>query len=157
MIKKTLIIILLFTLNSCGYEATYSQKNIISGAAGKFSIEKINFTGDREINKKIEEKLNSYIKNKKKKSYTLEIITNNTKSTISKNSSGDPTIFRLTVEVIVSIKDQEGSTDQFIFTENIKYNNNTDKFQLNRYEKEIKVGAAEIIANSLIFKIINIQ
>ena len=84
MIKKTLIILLLFTLNSCGYEATYSQKNIISGAAGKFSIEKINFTGDREINKKIEEKLNSYIKNKKKKSYTLEIITNNTKSTISK-------------------------------------------------------------------------
>ena len=155
MIKKTLIIILLFTLNSCGYEAIYS-KEIIDGA-GKFSIKKISSTGDREINKKIEEKLNSYIKNKKKKSYTLEIITNNTKSTISKNSSGDPTIFRLTVEVIVSIKDQEGSTDQFIFTENIKYNNNTDKFRLNRYEKEIKVSAAETIANSLILKIINIQ
>ena len=57
----------------------------------------------------------------------------------------------------MSIKDQEGSTDQFIFTENIKYNNNTDKFQLNRYEKEIKVSAAETIANSLILKIINIQ
>ena len=157
MIKKTLIIILLFTLNSCGYEATYSQKNIISGAAGKFSIEKINFTGDREINKKIEEKLNSYIKNKKKKSYTLEIITNNTKSTISKNSSGDPTIFRLTVEVIVSIKDQKGSTDQFTFTENIKYNNDADKFQLKRYEKDIKIGIAETISSNLIFKIINIQ
>ena len=57
----------------------------------------------------------------------------------------------------MSIKDQKGSTDQFIFTENIKYNNNTDKFQLNRYEKEIKVSAAETIANSLILKIINIQ
>ena len=157
MIKKTLIIILLFTLNSCGYEATYSQKNIISGAAGKFSIEKINFTGDRDINIKIEEILNSYIKNKKKKSYTLEIITNNTKSTISKNSSGDPTIFRLTVEVIVSIKDQKGSTDQFTFTENIKYNNDADKFQLKRYEKDIKIGIAETISSNLIFKIINIQ
>ena len=157
MIKKTLIIILLFTLNSCGYEATYSQKNIISGAAGKFSIEKINFTGDRDINIKIEEILNSYIKNKRTKSYTLEIITNNTKSTISKNSSGDPTIFRLTVEVIVSIKDQKGSTDQFTFTENIKYNNNTDKFQLKRYEKDIKIGIAETISSNLIFKIINIQ
>jgi hypothetical protein len=157
MIKKTLIIILLFTLNSCGYEATYSQKNIISGAAGKFSIEKINFTGDRDINIKIEEILNSYIKNKRKKSYTLEIITNNTKSTISKNSSGDPTIFRLTVEVIVSIKDQKGSTDQFTFTENIKYNNDADKFQLKRYEKDIKIGIAETISSNLIFKIINIQ
>ena len=47
MIKKTLIIILLFTLNSCGYEAIYSQKNIVSGGGAKFSIEKINFTGDR--------------------------------------------------------------------------------------------------------------
>tara|TARA_B110001450_G_C17575851_1_gene462778 strand:- start:100 stop:567 length:468 start_codon:yes stop_codon:yes gene_type:complete len=155
MIKKTLIIILLFTLNSCGYEAIYS-KEIIDGA-GKFSIKKISSTGDREINKKIEEKLNSYTKNKKNKNYTLEIITKNTKSTISKNSSGDPTIFKLNVEVIVLVKNEQGSTNQFKFSENIKYNNNTDKFQLNRYEKEIKVGAAEIIANSLIFKIINIQ
>jgi hypothetical protein len=157
MIKKILIIILLFTLNSCGYEAIYSQKNIISGGVGKFSIEKINFTGDRTINIKIEEVLNSYIKNKKEKNYTLEIITNNTKSIISKNSSGDPTIFRLTVEVIVSIKDQKGSTDQFIFTENIKYNNNTDKFQLKRYEKEIKISLAETISSNLILKILNFQ
>ena len=63
MQKKIFSFLLLFLLSSCGYEATYSKKNLLNY---DFSISEINFTGDREVNIKMEEKLSNYKINKKK-------------------------------------------------------------------------------------------
>ena len=42
---------------------------------------------------------------------------------------------------------------QIIFNENFKYNNNKDKFEMKRYEKEIKYNLTETITNNLIIKL----
>ena len=62
MQKKIFSFLFLFLLSSCGYEATYSKKKLLNY---DFSISEINFTGDREVNIKMKERLNNYIINKK--------------------------------------------------------------------------------------------
>ena len=70
MEKKIFTFILLIFLSSCGYEATYSVKNIKSY---DFSISKLNFIGEREVNLKIKQKLNNYTLTKNDKKFILKI------------------------------------------------------------------------------------
>ena len=52
--KKIFIFLSFIFLSSCGYEAIYSKKN---SSSYDFSINKLNFIGDREVNLKMKEKL----------------------------------------------------------------------------------------------------
>jgi len=54
MIQKKIILLFLFLLSSCGYEAIHSKKN---AANYDFSVSKLSFVGDRTVNLKIKEKL----------------------------------------------------------------------------------------------------
>ena len=47
--------------------------------------------------------------------------------------------------------------NSFVMSESFNYNNNSDKFSLKKYEREIKNNLAETISEKLIFKISNIQ
>ena len=146
----TLITLLMFTI-SCGYEATHSIKN--RADRSNISIAEINFTGDREINIKIKEKLSSYSNIKKEKHYSLEISSETLKTTTAKDLKGDPSVFNLSIETIVQFTREDNKNGEFTFNENFKYNNNTDKFELKRYEKEIKRNLAQTISNNLINKL----
>jgi hypothetical protein len=151
MFKNPILIILLMFTISCGYEPLNSKKNRLKG--GNFSIVKIDFIGDREINIKIKEKLANFTNNRKDKNYTLEIDSRSLKTTIAKNIKGDPSLFNLFVEIIIQIKREDIMDTQIIFNENFKYNNNKDKFEMKRYEKEIKYNLTETITNNLIIKL----
>ena len=70
MLKKIFILILLFFLTSCGYEAIHSNKKFLNY---NFSISQLTFFGNRVANLKIKEKLNNYTLNKKNKNYALKI------------------------------------------------------------------------------------
>ena len=45
----------------------------------------------------------------------------------------------------------------FVILENFNYNNISNKFNLKRYEEEIKKNLAETASDKLIFKLSNIQ
>ena len=62
MMKKTILIFAFLLISSCGYETIHSKKN---SSSYNFSINSIDFTGDRDVNLKIKQKLNSYVLNKK--------------------------------------------------------------------------------------------
>ena len=47
--------------------------------------------------------------------------------------------------------------NNFIIMESFNYNNNSNKFNLKKYEKEIKNNLAETASDKLIFKLSNIQ
>jgi hypothetical protein len=47
--------------------------------------------------------------------------------------------------------------DNFLISENFSYKNNSDKFELESYEREIKNNLAELAAEKLIIKISGIQ
>ena len=141
-------------LSSCGYEAKYSKKNIDKF---NFSISELNFIGDRDINLKIKEKLNNYTLVKKNKDFILKISSTSEKLVLAKNLSGDPTNFKINIIVKTDVFLDDVSKKKFEIIENFNYENNLNKFELKRYEKEIKDNLANTATDKLIFKLSNVQ
>ena len=154
MQKKIFSFLFLFLLSSCGYEANYSKKNLSNY---DFSISEINFTGDREVNVKMKEKLNNYILNKKNKDFKVDILSITTKAVSAKNISGDATNFKSTVSIKVDLVMNSKLKNNFIIRESFNYNNNSNKFNLKTYEKNIKNNLTETITEKLIFRLSNIK
>ena len=153
MQKKIFIYLLLLLLSSCGYEAIYSQKNNINN---NFSINELNLIGDRDINLKIKQKLNNYTLIEKDKNFTLKVSSTSEKTIVAKNLSGDSTIFKITIIIDVEIIMKDNYTNNMQIVENFTYNNNLDKFDLKKYEREIKRNLAETATNNLISKLSSI-
>ena len=151
--KKLILIIFLFTV-SCGYESIYSKKNIVDY---DFSISNMSFEGDRNINLKIKETLNNYTLSKKKKDFTLKVKSNSKKIILAKNKKGDPTSFKNIITVYVDILVDDNFLNNLNIEETFNYKNDKNKFNLRKYEKEIKNNLAQTATNKLIFKLSNIQ
>ena len=154
MQKKIFLLLFFLLLSSCGYEAIYSEKNAINY---NFSINKLNFVGDRDVNLKVREKLTSYTLSKKNKNFEIKIYSTSTKIVASNDTTGDATSFKNTVAINVEISANGKLRNSFAMSESFNYNNNSDKFSLKRYEREIKNNLAETISDKLIFKLSNIQ
>jgi len=154
MEKKIFTFILLIFLSSCGYEAIYSVKNTKNY---NFSISKLSFIGDREINLKIKQKLNNYTQETKDINFILKITSTSEKIILSKNAAGDSTNFKIETIVNIDVFNKEKLKSNFIITESFNYDNNSNKFELKNYEKEIKRNLADIITEKLIFKLANIK
>ena len=154
MFQKKIILLFLLLLSSCGYEAIHSKKNSINY---NFSVSELNFVGDRTINLKIKEKLNNYTQTKKDKNFILKISSTSKKIILAKNSAGDATFFKNTISINVDILMNNKFKSNFIILENFNYNNISNKFNLKKYEKEIKNNLAETASDKLIFKLSNIQ
>ena len=154
MEKKIFTFILLIFLSSCGYEAIYSVKNIKNY---DFSISKLSFIGDREINLKIKQKLNNYTQEIKDINFILKITSTSEKIILAKNDAGDSTNFKIETIVNIDVFNKEKLKNNFIITESFNYDNNSNKFELKNYEKEIKRNLADIVTEKLILKLANIK
>ena len=150
MFKNTIFIALLLFLISCGYEAKYSKKNIIKES--NFSIGEVNYSGDREVNIKIKEKLNSFTLIKKERHFTIDINSIVLKTTIVKDAKGNPSAFNLNIKSLIQLRGGNIDDSKILLIENFKYDNNQDKFEVKRYEREIKQNLAEKISDDLIDK-----
>jgi len=154
MFQKQIILLLLLLLSSCGYEAIYSKKNSVNYS---FSVSELNFVGDRTVNLKIKEKLNNYAQAKKDKDFILRISSTSEKITLAKNTAGDSTSFKNLVSINVEVLMNNKFKSNFIILESFNYNSISNKFNLKKYEDEIKNNLAETAADKLIFKLSNIQ
>jgi len=154
MFQKQIILLLLSLLSSCGYEAIYSKKNSVNY---NFSVSELNFVGDRTVNLKIKEKLNNYAQAKKDKDFILRISSTSEKITLAKNTAGDATSFKNSVSVNVEVLMNNKFKSNFIILESFNYNNISNKFNLKKYEEEIKNNLAETASDKLIYKLSNIQ
>ena len=154
MLRKQIILLLLLLLSSCGYEAIYSKKNSVNY---NFSVSELNFVGDRMVNLKIKEKLNNYAQAKKDKDFTLKISSTSEKVILSKNTAGDATSFKNSVSINIEVLMNNKFKSNFIILESFNYNNISNKFNLKKYEEEIKNNLAETASDKLIFKLSNIQ
>ncbi len=154
MLQKQIILLLLLLLSSCGYEAIYSKKNSVNYS---FSVSELNFVGDRSVNLKIKEKLNNYDQAKKDKDFILRISSTSEKITLAKNTAGDATSFKNSISINVEVLMNNKFKSNFIILESFNYNNISNKFNLKKYEEEIKNNLAETASDKLIFKLSNIQ
>ena len=153
MFKNSILITLLIFTVSCGYEPLFSKKNLIKNS--NFSIDKISFIGDRDVNIKIKQLLVTFSTIKKDKNFTLEIDSEVVKTIIAKDIKGDPSQFNLDIKTIVQLDLEGDPLEKITFNENFKYNNKQDKFEIKRYEREIKQNLAEKISNDIIYKLAN--
>ena len=156
MKNKILSFLIFLFLSSCGYEARYSDKNQINY---DFSISELNFYkgGDRQINLKLKEKLTRYAQNQKNNNFKLKILSASKKSIIAKDEAGDATNFMIEITVNVEVLKNDNLINNFSIIESFYYNNNSDKFELKNYEKEIKNNLSNTASNKLILKLSNIQ
>ena len=154
MFRKKIIFLLLLLLPSCGYETIHSKKNSTNY---NFSISELSFVGDRTVNLKIKEKLSNYTKNKNDKDFILKISSNSEKVILAKNVAGDTTAFKNTILINVEVLMNNKLKNNFKILESFNYNNTSNKFNLKKYEEEIKNNLAETATDKLIFKLSNIQ
>tara|TARA_B100000787_G_C15913641_1_gene173610 strand:+ start:45 stop:509 length:465 start_codon:yes stop_codon:yes gene_type:complete len=154
MLQRKIILLFLFLLSSCGYEAIHSKKNSVNYI---FSISELSFVGERTVNQKIKQKLNNYTQNKKDKDFILRISSTSEKIILAKNIAGDATSFKNTVSINIKVLMNNKFENNFIITESFNYNNISNKFNLKKYEEEIKNNLTETATDKLIFKLSNIQ
>jgi len=154
MLKRKIILLFLFLLSSCGYEAIHSKKNSINYI---FSVSELSFVGEKTVNQKIKQKLNNYTQNKKDKDFILRISSTSEKIILAKNIAGDATSFKNKVSINIKVLMNNKLENNFIITESFNYNNISNKFNLKKYEEEIKNNLAEAATDKLIFKLSNIQ
>ena len=148
------IILLLFLLSSCGYEAIHSKKNSVNYI---FSINELSFTGDRKINLKIKERLSNYTQSKKDEDFILRISSTSEKIVLAKDTAGDTTAFKNTISINVEVLMNNKFKSNLGIIESFNYSNISNKFDLKNYEDEIKNNLAETATEKIIFKLSNIQ
>ena len=142
MNKKNIIIIsLIFFLNNCGFTPIYLNDNNVN-----FSIQQINYLGDREINNFLNASLNNYKNIDSDNKIFIDINSNYKKIILSKDGAGKATNYQLIAEVIFLIKP---INKKFKITEKKIMDSKVDKFEEARYEKTIKQNFARSISNKL--------
>ena len=147
MIKKNIIVIsLIFFLTNCGFSPIY-----IKNTNTNFSIENVNYQGDRELNNFLKINLNQYKNEKSNKKFFIEAKSGYEKIILTKNSSGDVTNYKLIAKVTFLIK----STNKKInITEEKIISSMDDKFEETRKERTVKQNFALSISNKLISELV---
>jgi outer membrane lipopolysaccharide assembly protein LptE/RlpB len=144
--KKLTLIFLVFFLTSCGFSPIYLQNTDTN-----FSIEKVNFIGDRELNNFLKTKLNQYKKKDSNKKIFIDAKSNYNKIILSKDGTGEVTNYQLEAEVVFIVK----STKKIIkINEKKIMQSMADKFDEIENEKNIKRNFASSITNKLISELI---
>ena len=154
MLQRKIILLFLFLLSSCGYEAIHSKKNSVNYI---FSISELSFVGERTVNQKIKQKLNNYTQNKKDKDFILRISSTSEKIILAKDIAGDATYFKNQISINIKVLMNNKFESNFMIIESFNYNNISNKFNLKKYENEIKNNLAETATDKLIFTLSNIQ
>ncbi len=135
---------ILIFISGCGYSPIFSKKN------SNFSINEIVFSGNNNLNRLINNKLNTYKNQNTNKIFSLSINTNSRKEISSKDSKGNPKTFKIEVKSKILIKDSEGEIKEKLFIRSASYNNRSDKFELKKFENQTTKNLAIKISEEII-------
>ena len=147
--KHYIFILFLFFLSSCGYKAVLNKQNY------QFSIKVDKINGDQKINSQIINNFEKIKENEKK--YYLSLSSNKEKIGITKGLKGDPSIFELIINVNYTVKKEGEILINNKLNKKTTYNNITDKFELENYEKTIVDNLVSEISDNIMLSISNIS
>ena len=147
--KNIILITLIFFLSGCGYSSIYdSQKKI------DFQINVEEMKGDNEFNNLIKKDFKLFSKNNLQKEYLLKINSDYKKVITSKNSAGVASNYNILATVEIAVK-FDNKIDIFQFQESINIKPNSNAFEQQKYENNIKRNFASSIREKLIIKILD--
>ena len=144
--KKIIIFSLILLLANCGFTPVYLNNSKVN-----FSIEKVNYKGDRELNNFLKLNLNRYKNVNKDNKIFIEVNTKYEKIVLSKDGTGKTTSYQLIAEVVFLIKP---NNKKIIVTEKKIMDRINDSFEENRFERSAKQGFASLMSSKLISELI---
>ena len=147
MIKKYIVLIsLIFFLTNCGFSPIY-----VKNTNTNFSIENVNYQGDRELNNFLKTNLNQYKDENSDRKILIEATSEYEKIALTKNAASEVTNYKLVANVTFLIK----STNKKInITEEKIISSMDDKFEEARKERATKQNFARSISNKLISELV---
>tara|TARA_Y100001970_G_scaffold135362_1_gene166656 strand:- start:7802 stop:8251 length:450 start_codon:yes stop_codon:yes gene_type:complete len=145
--KRILIVFIFIFLNSCDYKPIYSTVN------SKFKINDIEITGNKKVNKLMLRQISKLKNNTSGLIYDLEIFTSRQINSISKDEKGNTKILEMIISSDINLKKNNSTIKKYSFSENFTYDNNSNKFELSQYEKNIEYEIVTKIVQNLILAI----
>ena len=148
--KKIILILSFLLLVSCGYQPIFSSKT------SNFLIEEIIYNKNDKISLKIRNNL-TYLS--KAENYIrvirLKLSSEKKIDISSKDSKGDPLVYKMTISTNLEIYSSNELTMQKNITKNFSYKNTENKFDLKQYEKTIENNLIETIKEDIILILYN--
>ena len=151
MNKILVFSMLLFALSNCGYEPIYSSKNF------NLTINKIE-ADKTALNNTIVNALEKIYSDENSENYiSLKINSSKNINIKQKDSSGNPKIFELVLNVTLEIQNEENNFSTKKFSKSINFNNNDDKFKLSQYQNELENTLIKLVIEDIIIYLSNYQ
>ena len=148
MIKKLFLIWAFLFLANCGYQSVYFQNDETI-----IKINKIKFEGDEKINRKILSLTGLKESSDFSDGYLLILNSKRNKDISAKNSAGNATSYKISIDINISIIDQinnEKIIKSKVFSSSFTYNNNQNKFELSQDEKNILNNLIEAASKKIV-------
>ena len=148
--KKIILILSFLLLASCGYQPIFSSKT------SNFLIEEIIYNENDKISLKIRNNL-TFLSNTENYIRVIRLKLSSEKKIdiSSKDSKGDPLVYKMTISTNVEIYSSNELTMQKNITKNFSYKNTENKFDLKKYEKTIENNLIETIKEDIILILYN--
>ena len=148
--KKVIALILLVTLANCGF------KPMLSISESNFSIDKIKYSG--VLGRQLNNNLKQYHQKKSRDHYySLIAETAESREITLKDKKGNPSSFRLEVSVDLSVFEKDKLVFKKKFGQKFDYSNSSKKFELSKFEDEIKKSMLDKISEEIVLSLYSIQ
>ena len=146
MKKNIILISLIFFLTECGFSPIYLKNANIN-----FSIENVNYKGDRDLNNFLKTNLDQYKNDKSDMKIFIEAESEYKKIVLTKNTAGEVTNYKLIAKIIFLVKPNNRKIN--IIEEEI-ISSMDDKFEETRKERATKENFARSMSNKLISELV---
>ena len=130
--KSILLILIFFILANCGFEPIYSSKK------SNFNIGEIKITNKNKFNSIIKNNLKNISNNESQNKFDLIINSEKKRIISSKDAKGNPQLLTMIISVEVQIIKDNVIKNTKNFSQDFSYSNNSNKFSLAQYEKDIE-------------------
>ena len=141
--KSILLILLFFILANCGFEPIYSSKK------SNFNIGEIKITSKNKFNSIIKNNLKNISNNESQNKFDLIINSEKKRIISSKDTKGNPQLLTMIISVEVQIIKDNVIKNKKNFSQDFSYSNNSNKFGLAQYEKDIEKNLINKIIENL--------
>ena len=143
---KKILIIIFFFISACGYQPIYKVDKEIT----KIKIKDAKFYGDQKISNEVFLKL-PFIIEKNDDLNTLIIESRKIISETSKNSKGQATSYRTSLNINLKLTNSENKTiTEKKLKKEFSYDTKKDKFKLKLYQKQIEKDLIDKISKEII-------
>ena len=144
MTKKITLLLVIFLIWSCGYQPIYLKKNNLEQ-----KIKTITLNGEQKINKTILTSLGVKVDKNLLAGHSLILKSLKRIDVISKDKNGNPSAYKISIIVDVSLTEKEKIIKQKNFVSSFTYNASDNKFNLSQYQKNIELNLINEISEKI--------